>query len=267
MKLVYKHGEERHFKIIRYPDGQQNVQLDLSYFNNPKEPIEIVCSVRNFQELEVLLCIVAALRKEDFYIQEIKFMYLFGMRADRSFDPGQPNYFRDVVAPIINSLQIPEVEIFYPHSKLSLAALKNASWHFKYIDMADKCFNIGADQSASINDMFWEESGHQCFVKTRCGDSIQVNLPSDTYYKVEILNEFCPILIYDDLCDGGATFIAIADYMNEHFPDRKKFLFVAHGLFSKGVEHVAKHFDKVITTNSYQHLDAHSKLEVIDIWT
>ena len=102
MKLIYKHNQEHHFKIIKYPDGQQNVELDMEYFNDPKSPIDIICSVRNFSELELLLSLCAALRKNDFYIASIQFNYLFGMRSDRAFHIGQPNYFRDVLAPIIN---------------------------------------------------------------------------------------------------------------------------------------------------------------------
>lgn len=70
----------------------------------------------------------------------------------------------------------------------------------------------------------------------------------------------------DDLCDGGATFIAIAEYLESHFSNRLRYLFVAHGLFTKGVDHVATHFDKVITTNSFQEFETHPRLEVIDVW-
>ncbi len=51
----------------------------------------------------------------------------------------------------------------------------------------------------------------------------------------EIEQNHHPILIVDDLCDGGATFIAIANY----FKSRRIediYLFVSHGLFTKGTQ-------------------------------
>lgn len=268
MNVVYKHGVGKHFEITTYPDGQQNVQLDLSYFNNPKEPITIQCSIRDFKELEVLCCLVAAFRKNDFHIQKIDFKYLFGMRSDRAFLPGQPNYFRDVLAPIINQLGVPRLSLLYPHSQVSLSSLNNEQWEMKHCDYEHKCFCIGADKSARINVWFdWNEVTPTVFHKMRLTDGIiHVELADKIYNELKKTDEFTPILIYDDLCDGGATFIAIADYLKENFPERKRFLFITHGLFTKGVSHVSAHYDKVITTNSYQEFADHDKLEVIDVW-
>jgi hypothetical protein len=53
-----------------------------------------------------------------------------------------------------------------------------------------------------------------------------------------------------------------------HFPERKRYLFVAHGLFTKGIIHVAENWDKLITTNSYQENKSNGQaIEVIDVWT
>ncbi len=41
-------------------------------------------------------------------------------------------------------------------------------------------------------------------------------------------------LIVDDICDGGATFIRVAQEIRHHSPKTKLFLAVTHGIFSKG---------------------------------
>jgi ribose-phosphate pyrophosphokinase len=43
-------------------------------------------------------------------------------------------------------------------------------------------------------------------------------------------------LIVDDICDGGATFIGIADAIHEKDPDADVRLYVTHGIFSKGID-------------------------------
>jgi ribose-phosphate pyrophosphokinase len=53
-------------------------------------------------------------------------------------------------------------------------------------------------------------------------------------------------VIIDDICDGGGTFLAIANQINAaHLT-----LMVTHGIFSKGVEVLEEKFDEIIVTNS-----------------
>jgi ribose-phosphate pyrophosphokinase len=53
-------------------------------------------------------------------------------------------------------------------------------------------------------------------------------------------------LVLDDLCDGGMTFLKLA----ESISCDELHLHVTHGLFSKGVEELLKWYDKIYTTNS-----------------
>lgn len=266
LTLVYKHGVGRHFDIIKYPDGQQNVKLDMGYFNDPKQPVTIECSVRNFMELDVLLSLVAALRKNDFHVSHIDFKFLFGMRSDRAFEPGMPNYFRDVIAPILNNLEI-RCSFLYPHSLLGTSSVKRGSPYEKNIDCEHDCFTINADTSFGWHSLHFNDyTLHSHFSKKREDGHVRVHLREDFHAAILQAPQYKPLLIMDDLCDGGATFIAISEYLESHFSDRLRYLFVAHGLFTKGVDHVAAHFDKVITTNSFQEFEAHPKLEIIDVW-
>jgi ribose-phosphate pyrophosphokinase len=67
------------------------------------------------------------------------------------------------------------------------------------------------------------------------------------------------ILIVDDLCDGGATFISVCKMLKEQGADRVD-LYVSHGVFSKGA-HVLRHagIDRIYTTDSYIGSDQLSK--------
>lgn len=63
-------------------------------------------------------------------------------------------------------------------------------------------------------------------------------------------------LIVDDICDGGATFLSVAEILRKEYgSDIDISLFVTHGLFSKGREHLTKAGIRLFTTNSLIHND------------
>lgn len=265
LPITIRHGECKHIKIHHYPDGQKNITLDMEYFNNPKMFIDIKCSIRNFSELEILLCIIAALRKNDFFIESIEFVYLFGMRSDRAFEPGMPNYFRDVIAPIINNLNIPRIVVLQPHSQHIIGYLKNSTptskWLFTNEFHLQDHIIIGGDSSTIYYD-FFHLNYH--FDKIRINGIPSIYLKKEFVAQINQVSSNLPILIYDDLCDGGATFIAEADYLKSIFPNRKAHLFITHAIFSKGIDIVADKFESIICTNSYQDID-HPKVQQIKV--
>ncbi|UDL15958.1 phosphoribosyl pyrophosphate transferase [Microbacterium phage Pumpernickel] len=57
------------------------------------------------------------------------------------------------------------------------------------------------------------------------------------------------LLIVDDICDGGGTFIGLAEATG--LPRERVDLWVTHGIFSKGLTELLAHFDQIHTTDSY----------------
>lgn len=58
------------------------------------------------------------------------------------------------------------------------------------------------------------------------------------------------VLIVDDICDGGGTFNGLADALGTGMVPHTLYLYVTHGIFSKGLEELSKRFAKVYTTDS-----------------
>lgn len=56
------------------------------------------------------------------------------------------------------------------------------------------------------------------------------------------------ILVCDDICDGGMTFILLANAI-AHLKPKSMTLIVSHGIFSKGTEELEKYYDRVIAIN------------------
>jgi ribose-phosphate pyrophosphokinase len=58
------------------------------------------------------------------------------------------------------------------------------------------------------------------------------------------------ILVVDDICDGGGTFIGLMEEIP--WTEYRANLLVTHGLFTKGVDELKKTFDKIITLDVYR---------------
>lgn len=53
------------------------------------------------------------------------------------------------------------------------------------------------------------------------------------------------LLIRDDLCDGGGTFVGIAEAIKKVQPDSKISIYIDHMVNPKGIENLSKTFDHV----------------------
>lgn len=58
------------------------------------------------------------------------------------------------------------------------------------------------------------------------------------------------VCVIDDMCDGGATFIALADMLHRTQPNIDTLnLYVTHGIFSKGVDELKKSYNQIFVYN------------------
>lgn len=70
------------------------------------------------------------------------------------------------------------------------------------------------------------------------------------FTRIESIKEGDTILVVDDICDGGGTFIPIVNNLKEHCSDIFVDLYVTHGIFSKGVEHLKEHYRNIYCFNN-----------------
>lgn len=287
LNLVYSNKSDIQYKISQFPDGQQQVTIlsnvyEQGNFKKISEntttsetilrSIQIKSRLNNFSDLELIICAVKSLR--NLGVKEIHLYtpYFLGSRSDRQFENGSNNYLKDIICPIINSLNFESVTVIDPHSDVLEACLNN----YKKInnhaivcsalanfapnkDMIAKeyakehCILVSPDSGATkkvfkiAEELDCRENVITC-TKQR---SVEGNL-SNIYvpYHQSFINK--DLIIIDDICDGGATFINIARRVKEINKSTKIYLIVTHGIFSKGFEELAKYFDGIYCTNSYK---------------
>jgi ribose-phosphate pyrophosphokinase len=181
--------------------------------------------------------------------------YFPGARADR----GNP-FGLDVYADFINGLGIHQIIIFDPHSQVTcerLNPLENltvvysddlfdqvhmrAVLHgYDGIIAPDKGAVFRASAVAAVADL-------PVFTATKERDEATGKLSN---FAIEGLDPEGTYLIVDDICDGGGTFLGLAEASGLGYGQLD--LYVSHGVFSKkALENLATTFEYTFTTNSY----------------
>ena len=269
------------YKISKFPDGQQNITINSTvevgdyesvWFENiKKHSIQIKSRLNNFLDLELIICAVASLR--ELGVEEIHLYtpYIMGARSDRKFEEGGNNYLKDVICPIINSLEFNSVTCIDPHSdclEMGIKRFKKESneqliefairGNIKPNDPSKDIILISPDAGASKKIYkLAEQIGYK-------GDIITCSKERDIEGKLtktvvpwkegQLFDK--DVIIVDDICDGGRTFINIAEVIKNKTKgwkyETKIYLIVTHGIFSKGLEELGEYFNGIYCTNSYQ---------------
>lgn len=205
--------------------------------------------------------------------------YLLGARSDRQFVEGGTSYLVDVVAPILNAQNFESVTVIDVHSDVAAACINN----LKMIDNTDLVKYV-FDYMTEKNNGSWVQplvvspdagSLKKIYnVTKKVGIHTEVivcskyrdtdgNL-SKTHVPLSVNDVDKDLVIIDDICDGGRTFINIVESVkslrslsSSVHPSQygKIYLIVTHGIFSAGFELLSQNFDGVFCTNSVKDFD------------
>ena len=71
-----------------------------------------------------------------------------------------------------------------------------------------------------------------------------------------------PILVVDDICDGGRTFVELGKALAE-VSQQPRYLYVTHGIFSKGFEELNLYYQRIFTAYNWNTSTPNDKLTTI----
>lgn len=266
LNLVNPETSNIKYKISKFPDGQQTVDLtewsDVERFSGG---VRINTRLNSFNDLEILICATKALRNITNKPITLYVPYFLGSRSDRKFVNGGVNYLKQVICPIINSLNFESVIVMDPHSDVLEACLNNFSKvnNFALVDDAlsyligddeeDQVVLVSPDAGAykKVFDVAQEFRISNIVTATKVRD-----LKTGAILRTEVptldQHKDLKYIIIDDICDGGRTFIELAKAIKEQRPTAKVYLVVTHGIFSAGYSELGQYFEEIYTTNSYK---------------
>ena len=256
------------YKISKFPDGQQTVDLVRGTVN-VVEDIRIETRLNSFSDLEILICATKALRNITRTPISLYVPYFLGSRSDRKFVEGGVNYLKEVICPIVNSLDFHKVEVLDPHSDVLEACLNNfikvpnfgfVKYALTQIDNKDGAQSrvclVSPDAGAykKIFDVAQKFNIDNIITASKVRD---LKTGAILRTEIPILDQHKDLkyIIIDDICDGGRTFTELAKVMKQSRPTAKLYLIVTHGIFSAGFDELSKYFEQIYTTNSYKDID------------
>ena len=268
MKVSILHGVDCYItdvdvKVFTFSGGEQHVQLDtnLSGFNHATDRILLSLEVRSAKDLMTLVMTKNALDNMLYhkpYCVDLLMLYVPYARQDRVCEPGEA-FGVKAFASIINALNFSRVIVADPHSDVTPAvfdrlcvipqeeiAYETLKWKLRMENFAlvspdggalKKIFKLSKKMSL---DVFCAEKVRD----TATGAIVRTDISVQDFNKRNLM-------IVDDICDGGRTFIELAKVLRARNAGKIE-LYVTHGIFSKGLKELSEHFDCIHSLNVWE---------------
>lgn len=194
---------------------------------------------------------------------------VFGQRQDRINETGDVLYTIKSVGRLINSMNLPSVTVLDPHSEAVQACIDRCkvvhvddilyfAWNLEDIQGKYRAVvapDAGAyKRAARVANMLklpLKTAKKKRDVATGALSGFEIEDCSDLFRGNDGEVD-CPdvprLLVVDDLCDGGGTFIGLGQVLDEAGFDAD--LYVTHGLFTKGTRDLGTWYQKIYCTDS-----------------
>jgi ribose-phosphate pyrophosphokinase len=262
------------FNTTVFSGGEVNVRTTQGREMSNEAQITISASIMDSEGLMTLAMMKDAISREAPETKvTLALWYVPYARQDRVCNPGEALSIK-VFCDMINAMKFSYVEILDPHSDVTPALL-------------DNCFVAGPEMVVSlINGRLATKlsRGEIALVAPDAGATKKVAKLAQ-FYGLEVIQgmktrdtktgnlsgfDFMgsvnnkDLLIVDDICDGGGTFLGLADLLKKGGASSIS-LYVSHGIFSRGVEVLLDGvIDYLYTTDSCNHQQKHERLQVVN---
>jgi ribose-phosphate pyrophosphokinase len=260
------------YKFTTFPAGERNLVVPADL----EQPDILTAIIRNSDNVMDLLLLSEFYRsrtQSEMLPIALNMPYVPYARQDRA-TTSESAFSLRAFARLINMMKWYAVLMYEPHSDVTPALFDRAV--VKYCDNAVveyiKTLNIpvmllapdaGAEKRTARVHAACLKAGVN--VHPEIGQALKHRNPATGRLEISFVSSNIAnqnVIVVDDICDGGATFKQLADYeitYNAHSNStplkqyvQSLHLFVAHGIFSKGMEPLAD-YQTICTTNSFYH--------------
>ncbi|WP_130734947.1 ribose-phosphate diphosphokinase [Flavobacterium sp. J27] len=254
------------FQSFVFSGGEPHIKITADF--STTQTVCVTHRLNSFADLGLFCLAIDALRRMG--VQKITAVvpYFPAARQDRVMIPGEPLSVK-VYADIINALQLESIHVFDPHSEVTPAVLNNCKVIPNYQFIQEVIQKIGNEvllispDGGALKKIYKVSEFLGGVEVVECSKSRDVKTGKLSGFKVyseDLEGKDC--LIVDDICDGGGTFIGLAEELKNKNAGRL-YLAVSHGIFNKGFESLQV-FERIFTTNSFKDIE-NEKVEVIQL--
>lgn len=258
---------EIQFQSFTFSGGEPHIKINPDF--DVSETVTITHRINSFNDFGLLLLAIDALKRMDVKLINVFIPYFPAARQDRVMISGEPLSVK-VYADVLNSLKLNKVTVFDAHSEVTPALLDNCEVISNHAFIAEVLKKIGKEVKLISPDggalkKIYKVSEYLGGVEVvECSKSRDVKTGKLSGFKVYNDDlEGMDCLIVDDICDGGGTFVGLAEELKKKNAG-KLYLAVSHGIFNKGFDVFQKDFEKIFTTNSFREFD-NEMVEVVKL--
>lgn len=249
-------GEEMLYESFTFSGGEPHIKIDPNF--DKSKSISITHRINSFNDLGLLCMAVDGLQRIGAKLDKLIIPYFPAARQDRLMVTGEPLSVK-VYADIINALKFKKVVVFDPHSEVTPALINNCEVVTNHTFIGKTIQAVGSDvflispDGGALKKIYKVSEYLGGIEVIECSKSRDVKTGKLTGFKIytdDLHGKNC--LIVDDICDGGGTFIGLAEELKRK-NSGKLYLAVSHGIFSKGFEEL-NCFERIFTTDSIREL-------------
>lgn len=268
---------------MKFPGGEVGVNINtgsMNWIDGVRQgvvSIDLVAKIQNSDQLMAMFLATDALRRV--YPEakiDLIIPYFPYARQDRVCNAGEALSVK-VVAQLVNAQNYASVVVVDPHSPTLVAALDRCHTVDQYQVFSSIKQNwaewtlIAPDMGAAkkVEDFAKRVGAKDVLYFNKNRELATGKITGMKMLNPEILTGEDNLLVLDDICDGGRTFVELAqvfdvlDDEGQHINYNRLELAVTHGIFSKGVSVLTSRFDRVYTTDSLPQAE-NSKLTVLN---
>jgi ribose-phosphate pyrophosphokinase len=235
-----------------YSDGTPMVKID-QFEEIVAKATTMTLKAGSILEFTTAMYLYDALVWNGANLMKLVLPYLPGARQDRTNIGGDVLFTARSVAQDLDIRTFTNIVTLDPHSLVFGDQLgQRKLTEFPLSRVAEKCWQgytgiISADKGGKWRAKeFADAMGKPLYFGGKTRDTSNGKL---TGFTLEEIPQGGHFLVVDDICDGGGTFLGLAEKIAEQgaFAD----LYVSHGIFSKGTTSLRKAYKNVYTTDSF----------------
>jgi ribose-phosphate pyrophosphokinase len=261
---------ELDYKLFKFPGGETSIKISSYEYPEDVEEVIITCRITNAEGIMEVLLAKDALDRLGFKVVSLALPYIPYARQDRVCDTGEA-FSLKIFTNMINSANFNKVTVFDPHSDVAPALIDRCDIKSNLFFVLKTLASIhtpvylispDAGSNKKCNKIYASIPGFRGLIK--CDKTRDPKTGNISGFEVltDDLHGY-PCLIVDDICDGGGTFIGLAEELKAKRAG-DLYLFVTHGIFSKGLDELGKYFKKIYCTNSFSTIE-HPSVEQIKL--
>lgn len=244
--------------INRFPDGQ--IQF---WISKDHSKLDLDIAIKTSEHLDLLLQMEVVMR-----FQSVQVNYMYGARSDKlGTETTLVCPVAELTATVLETCLTKNLQIVMPHC--NIPGLTDCPEkviipinHYLESRISQKMYGaiLFPDESAEERYRgYIMSAGTPTYTCTKERDQTTGEI---TRYVVPTIPTKGPILVIDDLCDGGATFLKIADQL----PENPLELSIVHGVFSgEAIPRLSEKYKNIWVTNSFRDF-AGTGFHVKNVW-